>query len=88
MEKKAYVFDYGKLRGRIVEMYKTQDNFSKELDYDRSSLNQKLNNRRQFGQSEILLFCDALEIPYEEIPSYFFKAEVSKEKPEEGYDSE
>lgn len=87
MEKKAYAFDYGKLRGRIVEKFKTQDNFSKEMDYDRSSLNLKLNNKRQFSQSEIIQFCDALSIPYEQIPAYFF-ANVVVISPQEDYDTE
>lgn len=87
MEKKAYAFDYGKLRGRIVEKFKTQDNFSKEMDYDRSSLNLKLNNKRQFSQSEIIQFCDALEIPYEQITAYFFANPVGI-TPQEDYDTE
>ena len=88
MEEKNYSFDYGKLRGRIVEKYKTQDNFSREMDIDRSSLSLKLNGKRQFSQSEIIQLCDALSIPYDEIPAYFFRAEVSKTKPEEDYDTE
>lgn len=61
-----------KLRGRIVEICGTQDEFAKKMGKDRSTLNQKLNGKRDFTQSEINLACEVLHIPSEEVTAYFF----------------
>ena len=74
MEEKKYAFDYGKLRGRIVEKFDTAGKFVTYLPLKmvRETLSLKLNNKSDFSQTEIMAFCDTLEIPYEEIPVYFF----------------
>lgn len=66
------VFNYSKLRGRIVEVCGTQDNFSKCIGKDRSLINLALNNKRDFTQSEIIRSCEVLDIPSDEIGLYFF----------------
>lgn len=70
------VYDYRKLRGKIKEVFGTQDAFSEELGIGRVSLSQRLNNQLQFTQDEILKSCDILSIPREEIPAYFFSLKV------------
>lgn len=69
-------FDYRKLKGRIKELYNTQDNFSKALGLGRTSLSQRLNNYLEFSQDEIYKSCELLELDLKEIPEYFFKLKV------------
>lgn len=77
MEEKTK-FDYGKLKGRIVEKYDTQDKFSQETGINRSTISIKTSGKTEFTQSDILKFCDALDIPYDQIHSYFFTVKVEK----------
>lgn len=70
--KQARRYDYRKLAGRIKEICGTQDNFADEMGMDRSTINQKLNNKSPFKQPEIDKACDILHIEALEIPVYFF----------------
>ena len=54
------VFDYRKLRGRIVEKYGTQGNFAKANKISDRSMSLKLNNGIGFSQKEIVLWCNQL----------------------------
>lgn len=71
-------FDYSKLRGKIKEVYGTQDKFAKSLGIGRVSLSQRLNNILDFSQEEISKSCDILGIKKEDIPIYFFTLKVQK----------
>lgn len=71
-----YIFDYQKLKGRIVEKKEKQENLSKEMGITKTTLNYKLNNKIPFKQSEIVTLCDILEIPENEITTYFFTLKV------------
>lgn len=71
-------FDYRKLRGRIKEVYGTQDKFAAEMQIGRVSLSQRLNNILQFSQGEIKKSCELLGIDETEIPTYFFTQKVQK----------
>lgn len=73
---KDVVFDYRKLRGRIVEKYGTQGNFAKANKISDRSMSLKLNNRIGFSQKEIVLWCNQLDIPIDSIPTYFFTRKV------------
>lgn len=76
-------FDYRKLRGKIREVYETQDKFAEKLGIGRVSLSQRLNNILDFSQKEILLACELLGIPTEECYLYFFTLEVQKDEQKE-----
>ena len=65
-------YDYSKLLGRIRERRLTQDRVAEMISISPASMNQKLGNKRPFKQDEIMLMCEALAIPYSEIPEYFF----------------
>ena len=65
-------FDLRKLRGRIVEVCGTQEEFARLMGKDRSTLNMKLTGKREFTQSEINKACQVLSIPDEDVTSYFF----------------
>ena len=66
-------FDYSKLRGRIVEKYRSQRELSKAIGVSEKTLSNKINNIIFFKQDDIMLICGRLEIPVNEISDYFFK---------------
>lgn len=73
-------FDYSKLRGKIKEVFGTQDNFAKALGIGRVSLSQRLNNYLDFSQEEIDKAYKLLNLSKEEIPRYFFTTKVQKQE--------
>ena len=72
------VFDYSKLRGRIKEVFGTQDAFSDAIGIGRVSLSQRLINILEFSQKEMFKSADALGFERSEIPQYFFVPKVQK----------
>lgn len=62
---------YAKLRGRIREVYGTQEAFAKVLGISATSLSSKLNNKTDFTASEILKACEVLNVPVTQAPTYF-----------------
>lgn len=72
------LFDYSKLRGKIKEKFGTQEDFSKALGMDKSSLSLKLQNKREFTQYEMSKTCQVLDIPTNELQSYFFTESVKE----------
>ena len=64
--------EYGKLRGRIIELYGSYAKFAEFLRISPASVSNKLNAKNQFDQGDIILWCDALNIPIEEAHTYFF----------------
>ena len=65
-------FDYRKLKGKIKEIFDTQDAFAKALGISNVTISLKLNNKAEFSQKEIDKASDLLKIKKEEIPVYFF----------------
>lgn len=63
---------YAKLRGRIKEMYNSQDNFAAAMEMDRSTLSLKLNGKSDWTRMEIEKSCTLLNIPLVEAHAYFF----------------
>ena len=72
-------FNYRRLKGRIKEMYGTQNEFAEAVGLSFVSISKKLNNLRQFKQSDIDKITEVLNIPKEEIPIYFFTLEVHEQ---------
>ena len=72
------MFNYNKLKGKIKEVFGTQENFAKALGISAVTLSAKLNGATQFTQKEIDKSCDILHIPKEFIPVYFFDLEVKQ----------
>lgn len=66
------MFDYSKLKGKIVEVFHSQLRFCEAVGITQQSLNKLLTGKSQFSQTRIFQFCDYLDIPKEEIPEYFF----------------
>ena len=69
-------FNYSKLRGRIIEKFRTQSDFSKILGVSERTLSLKLNNKVFFTQDEITKCSELLCISLNEIQEYFFTQEV------------
>lgn len=67
-------FDFRRLEGRIVERFGTRSAFAEKAGYTKSQLSARLNNRVDFGMSEIYELCvpELLDIPVADIPAYFF----------------
>jgi DNA-binding XRE family transcriptional regulator len=70
------IFDYQKLKGRIVEKKEKQENLANEIGITKTTLNYKLNNKIAFKQSEIIVLSNLLDIPRDEIIEYFFTLKV------------
>lgn len=65
-------YDYSKLKGRIKEVFGTQEAFAAAMGMSSAALSARLNNVNNFSQTEIDLACKLLHIPDGEIRSYFF----------------
>ena len=63
---------YAKLRGKIKEVFGTQDSFAKAMNINTTSLSAKLNDKTQWKREEIVLACEQLGVPLEDVSSYFF----------------
>lgn len=76
--KKRYKFNYNRLRGRIKEIYHTQEKFADALGVGRVSLSQRLSNKLEFTQDEILRACQLLNIDWDEMEEFFFSEDYVK----------
>ncbi len=65
-------YDYGKLKGRIVEKCGTRAAFSEMMGLSEKTISMKLNNKTAFKQPEIQKALDVLDLTVEEIQTYFF----------------
>lgn len=70
------VYDYSKLRGKIIEKFGNNSNFANKLGISERTLSLKLHNKIAFKQTEIDNAVNLLEIPITEIPEYFFAKKV------------
>lgn len=70
------MFDTSKLRGRIIEKYGSQQEFSRVVGCTMSFLSQYLNGKTQLTQKVMDRWIDALDIPRNEIDLYFFTPKV------------
>jgi len=68
-------FKNNKLRGKIKEVFGSEREFAKNLGIGYNTLSGKINNKYEWKQSEIYKASKILNIPVEEIPTYFFEEE-------------
>lgn len=71
-------FAYDKLKGKIKEVFGTQEAFATALGIGRTSLYSKLNNNTEFTQTEMLKSMELLHLEKSEVDSYFFTPKVQK----------
>lgn len=69
-------FNYSKLRGRIREVFGTQDRFAEAMGRSDTSISQKLNNKSEWTQKEINRAVEVLGIDDVDISAYFFAQKV------------
>ena len=69
-------FDYSKLRGKTVEMGKTDKDVALAAGMNPSTYSLKLNGKGVFSQEQIYVICTYLCIKPDEIPAYFFTLTV------------
>ena len=70
------MFDYSKLRGRIVEKYNSQACFAKEIGMSQRTLSLKMQGKRVWRQDEICTALLLLDLKEDDIHEYFFKTKV------------
>lgn len=71
-------YDYSKLKGLIVEKFRTRANFAEAVGLSKESVSAKLNNKQEWKQSQIKRSCDLLSIADENVADYFFSMISSK----------
>lgn len=70
--------NYGKLKGKIREVYGTQTAFAAAMGRSVCVINQKLNNKAEWTAKDIRKATELLGITVEEIPTYFFNLKIEK----------
>lgn len=71
-------YNYDKLKGKIVEVFGTQEKFAVNMGISPAALSARLHNLTGFTQKEILTACNLLDIEPTQIPVYFFTHKVQK----------
>ena len=64
-------FDYAKLKGRIKEKYRTQENFAEAIGITPTTISFKINGKAKWQQDEIVKAARLLGISKNEIIEYF-----------------
>lgn len=67
---------YAKLRGKIREVYGTQDAFSEAMGVSSVTISQRLNGKTDWKTNEIAKACELLGIPLKDVALYFFTPEI------------
>lgn len=68
--------DTNKLRGRIIEMCGTLQNFADLMGVNNATVTKKLAGRSAWDQQEILRAVKVLDLEVTDIPGYFFNEKV------------
>lgn len=70
------MFDYQKLKARIMEKFKTQGAFAEAMGMSLPALNQRLNGAIEWKSPEIVKACELLDINLTDAHMYFFVKKV------------
>ena len=76
------MFDYSRIKGQIKEKFNTQAAFAKVLGVSTACLSDKLNNKGEWTQSEMLKIVELFGAGRKQIPAYFFC--LATQEPEKG----
>lgn len=71
------IFDYSKLRGRIVEKYGSIEAFSNEVSISNISVSKKLNNKVPLSRDDMIEWSGLLDIPLEEYGVFYFAQKLN-----------
>lgn len=69
-------FLYPKLRGRIIEKYRTYVNFGKAINEEQSVITRKLGGKIGLTRKDIITWAKALDLDLADYGEYFFGDEV------------
>ncbi|MBQ2743431.1 MAG: DUF739 family protein [Oscillospiraceae bacterium] len=69
------LFDYRKLKGRIIQFYGTTYAFARKLGLSDRILSRKLNGKAWFSVDDIVKIVSLLKIPPTEIDEWFFSVQ-------------
>lgn len=72
------VYDYSELLGKMRALKITQEELARIIHLNPSTLNQKLNNKSEFSQTEIRNILKAIGEPIESVVRYFFTIRLWK----------
>ena len=70
------IFDYSKLKGKIIEKFGSQTAFAKALGVSDATMTSKLTGKTYFSQDEIMKSLEFLDIEPGLTTDYFFTARV------------
>lgn len=70
------MFDFSKLRGRIIEKFGTIRAFAEAVDTSLVSVSHKLNGRTDISRADIIKWSEILDISPAEYGAYFFTPKV------------
>lgn len=65
-------YGYCKLRGRIVEKYRTQTNFAKAIGISKNALSRKMSGKVRLSQEDMIQWSELLDIDKESFGEFFF----------------
>lgn len=77
---KVIKINHDKLKGKIKEVLGTQGKLAEKMELDETTISNKINSNTYFTQKEILNICILLNIPFNEIPEYFFEEKSSRRR--------
>jgi len=83
-----YNFNYSKLTGKIVEVFGSQREYAKFMGWAERTASDKLNNKAQYKQNEVMKTLCALGLSTDDIPTYFFTINAQKHEVSTGGDIE
>lgn len=72
------IFNYQKLKGRIIEVLETNVRFMELMNWSRPTFNRKISSESDWTTSEIWKAMQFLQIPVEQVSCYFFVTDVQK----------
>ena len=67
----AKVILFKKLRGKIKEVFDTQEAFAEAMGFSKTALYKRLQDEVEWKMCEVAKACDLLGIPFAEAPVYF-----------------
>lgn len=67
---------YAKLKGRIIEIFGSQEAFANEMGISKSGMSMRLNNKVKWTLEEVYKAKNLLQIEDAEISAYFFTPKV------------
>lgn len=73
------MYDYSRLKGRIVEVCGTFKEFAKKMGLSERTISLKMNQKTFFSQNEIDKAVEVLGLSYKDIVPYFFCLKSSAE---------